>query len=280
MADRYATVDEVKAILKITDTDSDLLIDSLLDAAAELLHAIVGVDSFVLTEYVDEPVKGSNSNWLMVNNKPLVAITDITDEQDNDVTYTIKRYKNRQAYFDESFSSQYTYLVTYSAGYVVNDTIELLSNDDLNNKTISVRTLYAATAVYTLKTELTIPAVAGEILIGDDLAETLENIAAAIDGTTVDDEIITFGPDADVSTTMTDEQATLTVKTIPKTVKLVIAYLMGGLMSEENSNPSVQSYSIGQKSVTFRNSLEGNIAQRIINTWLVNLNKAQVYASK
>lgn len=282
MADRYATVDEVKAILKLTGTDNDLLIDSLLDAASELLHSLVGVDSFLLTQYTDEPVKGSGDFWLMVKNKPLVAITAISDDMDNDVTYTIRRYKNRQAYFESKFP-KLTYLVSYTAGYRVNDTLELILDDgdlaNLNNKTISVATLYAATATYTLKTTLTVPAVATEIEIGATAVETAANIAAVIDGATNDgDEIVTFGTDQDISTTILTADGTLTLKNIPKTIKVVVAYLLGGLMTDTNTNPGIQSYSIGQKSVTFRTSQEGSTAIQIIKSWLPNLQKASVFS--
>jgi hypothetical protein len=117
----YVTVTEVKDVLGITGTSQDAKIAMVTEGMESLLDNMLGVDSLNLTEYTDERVSGTNSNWLALRNHEITEVSTIkTFGYDSDVEVTgltVRRYEGRRAYFDYTFYADIDYLVTYTAGY-------------------------------------------------------------------------------------------------------------------------------------------------------------------
>lgn len=285
MTDLYTTVSEIKAILRISGSGEDFLLEQQNYAATDLLNAVLGVNTLKFKTHVDEPIMGRGYDFFNVSNYPIAAVQDnlVFKYEDGDELEGIEflRAGVRSIFIKQILSRDITYLCTYDAGYILYDTLELIDDSvdlaDLDGKTITVRTAYSSTT-YTLKATLTDPAVATEIEIGDDLEETAANIAAVITGSSNDgDAIVTFAADHFVTTNILSADATLTQKTVPNYIRNVIAFLVAGLKSEQMASPSVASYTLGSKTVTFRNSIEADFVNRVLADFLPTVG-AEIYS--
>ena len=66
--------------------------------------------------------------------------------------------------------------------------------------------------------------------------------------------------------------------TMPEDIKLAVAYIVGGMISEPSRRGGVSSYSLGSKTVSFRSQSEYSIVSGIINAYLSRFKAPQILA--
>ena len=270
MTDLYTTVSEIKAILKISGTAEDYLMEQQNYAATDLLNTILGVSTLKFGTHTDEVITGHGYNFFQTHHYPVAntqASFAIASEDGTDITgIEFLRGEQNVMHLKNNLVRDYKYLLTYDAGYTLYDTVTIDDNASITGA-ITVKTAYAAAVTRTIGVNVTV----GGTATLTAAAFVTAFIAAGINCTS-DGAVITFEADHFVTTTISSAKATLLQKTIPNFIRNVIAFLVAGLKSEQNGSPNVASYTIGSKSVTFRSGTEAAYVERVLADFLPGRN--------
>ena len=125
--DTIVTLPEMRQYLNITDSDDtsmDNELTSLLDECNDFIkREALGLENILNTTYTDEYYDGNGTPYLYIDNKPIVSVTSLTN--DNDVSYGTEN-TDFYVYGDEGYiqlsSSTFgrglhNVKVTYQAGW-------------------------------------------------------------------------------------------------------------------------------------------------------------------
>lgn len=273
MPERIVSNDEIKLFLGISGSSKDALVDALNDSMTEMLVDILGVADLGVHSVADERVEMVDAYKIHLEDFPVDIDETITVKNnlgDTQTGFTFskdpKRIRTIRPYSSENSSLPYPLhfdeiLISYTAGYILKDIIEVLSNTGLAEKTITVKAL-GVTTTYTFKATASEDT---EIEVGGDTDATAQNIQEKITGSTVSGSVVTLPLGYEVSLgTATTSHFTITSNNIPKALKLAIGYMVAGGLSEQEKTPNLQSYTIGDKSVTFRNEGESNYFKSVL----------------
>lgn len=267
---------EVKLLLGISGTTNDALVNVANRTATEKLMSIFGIDSFVEQTITDERVHLSDPEILYLRKFPIdtssislkdaiieQAITNVTFDQDPGA---LRAVRVKDASGLPTYLMEKEVLVTYTAGYSVKDTLQVVDYNALSDKTITVEVAGVET-VWTFKIS---GATGNQILAVTSDEITAGNIATALGGTVVGDLVtlplgtrITLG-------TATSAMLAITSATIPELLKHAVALIVGEIFSSKEQKGGVASYTLNNKTVNFKTRTKeyGDTLQLILDTWI------------
>lgn len=282
MNTRIITNTEIKALLGIGSA-SDVLVELWNDAATEIVCSLLGMADIAKHQVTDERVELLSGYELILNDYPVdettlvlkttfdhTAITGFSFKKDPQKRRTVRVYDSGGTMpmplpYECVFAS-------YMGGYTAQDTLEVLSLTDLADKTINVK-IAGVTTQWTLKAS---GATGNQINIGLTVAATATAIATALGGSAVG-AVVTLPLGSTVTLgTATAVQLDVTNSDVPAALKNAVALIAGGGIAEKEKSGDIVSYTIGGKSVTFRNQQEASAAQTVLNNWLSTYKKTKI----
>lgn len=285
MNTRILTNAEIKTLLGVGSA-SDVLVEMWNDAATEIVCSLLGISNIAKHQVTDERVEMLDPYEMILNEFPVDVAQAITLKTTFDHTtvtgYTFKKDPQKRRtvrLYDTSGNIPYglnydCIFVSYTAGYTNQDTLEVISITGLTDKTFTVK-IAGVTTTWTIKAS---GATGNQINIGIDAAATASAIATALGGTVVG-AVVTLPLGSTVSLgTATTSQFTITNADVPAALKNAIALIAGGGIAEKEKSGDIVSYTIGGKSVTFRNQQEASAVEMVLNTWLSTYKKTKILA--
>ena len=280
--DRIVTNDEIKLLLGISGSTNDAYIDVMNDLQTELLADILGIAEFGVHTVTDERVKVYREDALYLSDFPVdtsetITVDDVYHDEVTGITFrldpkSIRTLRIEDESGDPSTISLSEVFVSYTAGYLLKDTLEVLNDSALAGKTLKVKVLGVETT-YTFigsgspETD--------EILIGATEALTASAIATKISGT-VSSAVVTapLGMSFELGTATSSELA-ITSATLPKAFKQAVALMVGGALADREKIGGVSSYTLGSKTVSYRSESEAQLMKQIIPPYIKH--QSQIY---
>lgn len=286
MTTQIATNTEIKALLGISGTSKDAMITMWNSAATELLCDVLKVQDIATHTVTKEHVAISDKNYLVVQDFPVDtgetitlhdwnwnAITGFTFQRDSGALRRLQVLDTNSKPTGLAYSELFA---SYTAGYTIQDTVVVLDDSTLENKTIIVD----VAGTETTYTFVASGATATNIVIGADEAATASAIAAKFTGASVSTATVTFPVGYKIRLgTATTTELTVTNATIPQALKMCVAMIVGGFMSSATEKRGgVTSYSLGTKSVTFRDATDRDMFLMMIKTYLPSFGRVSINA--
>lgn len=276
MRTRIITTTEIKKILGITGSSNDAVIEIWNDTITDVLCQMLDVHDLAVHTVTNERVEISECDpyKMYLSDFPVDILENITlkDEYNNPITgFTFgldpKEIKTVRLYDESGKPRASLYdrmLVSYTAGYTVKDTLEVLSIADLAEKTITV-TIAGVTTTYTFKAS---GATENQINVGVNEAATASNIATVLGGA-VNGAVVTLPLGSSVTLgSATTAQFTIVNASIPPSLKMAVALMVGGTMADKDKVKGIQSYTIGTKTVTFRSGADFNTVNTVLSQYI------------
>lgn len=285
MKTRVITNAEIRKILGL-GSGQDALTDLWNDAATEIVCDWLGMYEIATHVVTEERAKVHCNYQLFLRDFPVdltvaptlkttfdrTSISGYTFRKDPNEKFTIRSYAT-----DGNIPLALPYdevLITYTAGWRVQDLITVLSNTDLVGKTITV-TVNGTSTTYTFVAS---GATALQIDVGATVALTAANIATKF-GTSAVGAAVTMPLGYRMALgTATTAQLTIVNPDLPMALKNVIALVAGGGIAEKSKAGAVSSYTIGGKSVTFRSDSEASAVEIAINSFIPHLKRTSVHS--
>lgn len=283
MLDLITSTAEIKAYLGLSGTSKDARIAMWNQNATNILASMLGLANFTVHTVTDEYIRITDPYHLVCNAFPVDTSSTITIKNSlkQAITgYAFEREPNQLRRLllttsegqPKSLYYEYVY-ATYTAGYTVQGTLEVVdgSNSDLNGKTF-ITTQYGVSTTWTFTTGANPDN--NEIEREDGNDTMAANIAEAIGGTSVGAVVtMPMGMTAELGT-VDSSDITITNATIPSELKMLVAMIVGGALSESNDRMGgVVSYSIGEKSVTFASPSDKALFQSMVAKYMPSLNR-------
>lgn len=280
---RITTNDEIKTLLGISGTSQDALIDRWNDIATEMLCELLSVDEVASHTVTDERVCVFDSEYLEVKEFPVDPDSTITMKDVNFQTLAStpsdwymdplhrRHLRGKQSDATPFYFMEDEVLLTYTAGYTIIDTLLVPTNpSDTQKFTVKIN-----------GTETEWEMVSGtpsgnQIQIGGTAADTAAAIATALGGTANTTTVTMPLGTAVVSTTITD--ASYTNATIPEALKSCVAFVVGGGVTAKDKVGGINSYTVGQKTVNFRDENEWSFVERSLKTYGSQYKKVRVHS--
>lgn len=260
----------LKLIAGISGTTNDVLVDFYNSSMTEMLAEILELDDFARHTVTRERTKVYDE-FLRLEQFPVVA-SSITIE--NDIFQVVTGYTfNTEDYKMLTLGSNglptvlpyEEVLASYTAGYIVQDTITPLVFGDLVGKTLSI--INRITGVSTTYTFVSGTPSTNQIQAVTSNAITAGNISTAVGGSLIS-STVTFPLDTNItSTTIVSANATVQTNDMPLNMKTAVALMVSGAMLEKQNIGSVSSFSIGSKTVNFRNKTDMRTFNDIVNQY-------------
>lgn len=281
---KIITTAEIKAILGISGTSEDALLEIWNESATDLLTNLLGVTSLTTHTITNERVQMADRGKLVLSEFPVQLSQTITvkDSLKNTISglYFSQDPGNKRTVNIED-SSGYPIeiyadeaLVSYTAGYTTQGTIVALSTTDLAEKTITA-TVAGVSTTYTFKAS---GATGNQINVGATVNDLATNIATKLGGTASTATVtLPLGTNVDLGTATT-AQLTITDATIPAMLKMAVALIAGGGLAEKNKKGGIASYTIGGKSVSFRSDSEAQTVSAIVTKYAAYFKKFSLNA--
>ena len=273
--DKIISNDEIKTILGISGTSQDALIEIWNTIATGMLLSTLNIENLTTHTITDEEVTLYNPEHIILEAFPVDTNEPITlkDGLKNEITgYTFELVSNvakrtLRVLNDSGIPSSLgdpawrgypnNIFVSYTAGYTVQDTLEVLSLTSLANTTITVTTLGVSTT-YTFKSVG--PYGDEDIPISIDTDSTATSIVSVIGGT-ASGSVVTLPLGSKVTLgTATAAQLTITNATMPEALKNAVAYMVGGGIAEKSKIGGRVEYTIGGKTVKFGGKTQAEAA--------------------
>lgn len=264
----------------------DAVVDLWNDAATEILCDLLYVYEIARHVVTEERAQVHSNYQIFLRDFPIDMDESIVIKTTFDRTvisgYTFRKEPNEKFTIhtygaDNNIPLALPYdevFISYTAGYRVQDVVEVLSNTNLAEKTISV-TLNGTTTTYTFKAA---GATGNQINVGATLAETATNIAEKF-GTSAVGAVVTMPLGYGLTLgTATIAQLDVTTRDLPGALKNILALIAAGGVAEKGKVGSVVSYTIGSKSVTFRNDAEATVVETALRTWIPGFKRAIIAA--
>ena len=276
MTTLITTKEEIKAYLGISGTSKDAMINLWNKTATEILAGMLKVQDLAVHTVTNELVRVYNPEYLMlrefiVSTSGSITIKDALLNEITGFTFDLDSNAKRRLFLkDTSGNPKSLYYpeiyATYTAGYTLQDTLEIVDNGALDTKTFTVSVAGVETT-YTLVSG--VPST-NEIQIGASAALTAAAIAAVFTGASSSSATVTMQKGATITLgTLTSAEATLTSATMPEALKVAVALIVGGAMTDATQKRGgVTSYTLGSKSVSFADTSSKNMFESIINEYL------------
>lgn len=281
MINRIITNVEIRKLLGIS-SGKEALIDMWNDIATEMVCNELGVQQLGLHIVTDDRIQVSRGSILYTNGFPAntatmvlkaaydaSAISGFTFKLDAGDIRTVRVYNA-----DGNIQALLPYdnvLATYEAGFITQDAAKIVNNPTDGEKfTVKIA---GTTTIYTFKTS----AVAStDVEIGANQTVTAANLATKLSGTSVGDTV-TLPLGSQIALISVDFADMVIVNAnVPLSLKSAIAFIVAGGISEKSKG--ISSYSIGGKSVTFRDNVEGDAVKSVLSAWLPQYKKINIRA--
>lgn len=279
---KIITNDEIKVILGISGTSSDALVEIWNNIATEILTSALETDNLLSHAVVNERVKLYSGETLIVEDFPVdisvtPTVTYLDGDSITDKTFSLDTNGSRRInVLDSSGDPSSIYgdevLVSYTAGYTAQETNTVLLYASLVGKTI---TAYVA-GTATTYTFVASGATTNQINANTDNDTTAANIATALSGSSSGAVVTLPLGTRIVLGTATSAMLTITAATIPEMLKSAVALVVGGGMAEREKKGGVVAYTLGSKSVTFKNDNDKSVFEKIIDIYLPNFRKTRI----
>ena len=284
MKTRIISNAEIKALLGISGSSKDAIVNMWNGIATETLCELLQVSEIARHTVTDERVKMIKSDSLVLREFPVDVSETITLKDSLNATITGFSFdmdpsdrRTVRLVDSNSYPKSLDYkevLASYTAGYTVQGTVEVLSIVDLANKTIAV----TVAGTETEWTFVASGASGNEINIGVDADATAVNIATALGGTS-SGAVVTLPLGTIVAlTTATAVQMTITDPDTPENLKMVVALMVGGGVVAPQKKGGVKRYQVGNKSVEFRDGNEAAMVRTIIEQYASTFKKVRIHA--
>jgi len=265
---KILTLDELKILNGGSETDARLRY--FLDIAHQQLLDLMEIKDFGVHTVTDERV-GIIKNSLYLNEYPVdkssVVLKKTFDAITVDTTaYTYRVENDNRLMIPEREFFRYTdYLVTYSAGWVTQDTLKINVNTGLVGKTIVTDYL----GVLTTYTFVTTGATALQINVGATATDTATNIASKIGGTSVGD-VVSFplGKEFDSTSTILSTDYTFTANTIPSNLKLALSLIVSGIVADKQKAGGIIEITVSKKTVKFATGQDAKMFDDLISKYI------------
>lgn len=267
---------------------SDAKLEVFNKSMTAILASALGVKQFDRWDILAEEVRLSNPEYIRLNSFPVVEDTisvyaDFFQKNEiTDFTFQADEHDFRKWHVLQSDGSQGNLgrkcvYVAYTSGFLLQGTITLNDND-VAAITLSVTT-GGVTTTYTFITSGTPGAT--EILIGADFDETMTNIATKIGGTG-GAGFVTMP----LGMTATASEVSATPKIVIENademldeLKLAVAYMVAGAITDKSQIEGVSAYKMGTKSVNFRDMAERNFTEEVIEKYASKYKRISILSS-
>lgn len=279
---KIITNDEIKVILGISGTSSDALVEIWNNIATEILTSALETENLLSHAVVNERVKLYSGETLIVEDFPVdisvtPTVTYLDGDSITDKTFSLDTNGSRRInVLDSSGDPSSIYgdevLVSYTAGYTAQETNTVLLYASLVGKTI---TAYVA-GTATTYTFVASGATTNQIVAATNNDTTAANIATALSGSSSGAVVTLPLGTRIVLGTATSAMLTITAATIPEMLKSAVALVVGGGMAEREKKGGVVAYTLGSKSVTFKNDNDKSVFEKIIDIYLPNFRKTRI----
>jgi hypothetical protein len=283
MSEKIMSNDEIKAFTGLSAADAKIEIFN--KSMTRVLADMLGLKQFSQHSIENEEVRISDGYYIRLRSFP-VDIESITlfenpqhDQEITGFTFRTDPYDFRKFFVLDEDGKQsnlcrnYVY-VTYDTGFILQGTIEITDND-IEAITLSI-TDSGVTTVYSFISSGT-PGDT-EILIGGDEDETMTNIATKI-GAVGQDGVVLMPLGMTAETSEVSETPKIVVVNPDEMLdelKLALAYMVAGAMSDKSQAEGIVAYRLGSKSVNFRDMTEKNFAEEVIKKYLSKYKRALI----
>lgn len=270
----------------LTGLTADAKMEILNTTMTRVLAELIGISTFEYGAIAFEEVKiGQSGTYLRLKAFPVDIDTIEIFEYDDHTTeitgYTYRADPSdfRKFYFLDADGKQtrlcrdYIYC-SYSAGYYLESVLQVLDNDlaalNLTVSDAGVSTIYTFIA----SGEPT----ATQILLGATAALTATAIATKFGGV-VDDDIVTFPFGVRVaSSEVTPTKLEIVNANVPDELKLALAYMVAGAVSDKSQIEGVSAYKLGTKSVNFRDTSQADYTKNIIDKYASKFKTVNIFS--
>lgn len=282
MTTKIVSNDEIKVILGITGTTQDAVIEIQNALATELLLGLLNIEQLTQHAVIDEEVRIDDARSFVVEDFPIDLSQTVTlkDSQKRvltqDLTFELKNKSRRTVRVLDTATSEPTVLhfcwlfVSYTAGYTIQETLEVLDFATLVGKKIDV---FVSGTLTTFTFVASSPST-NEIEASVSNNNTATNIATALSGV-ANAAVVTLplGTRTENNTT-TSAMITITPATIPQGLKHLVALFVGGAISVQSTQGAdVETLKIDDKAVKFRSESDRTTADQLLNTWIPHFRK-------
>lgn len=270
---KYTTVTEVKEILGISGSSEDSVLGRYIEAAQRQLNNFLSIRGMDRRTINDEPIESyPRQNFLYIQQVPFSRFVRIEDfdqvTQETPDTITIRHLDgefSRKLYFDASLNGfngwKLPLTITYIAGYAPFDQLDILDYTDLAGKTVTIDTGSGAqvlTEGVDFDAETSNEVTAQNIYTAIVANAGIDDSKFDFDGSlvrVVDEGVGDFSTNANVTA------ASIFTADMPEDIKLVVAYLVGGMRKMKQRLGGVQSFTLGSKTVSFINASGKDVRQ-------------------
>lgn len=285
MSEKIVSNDEIKLIAGIGGSDARIEIFNRV-MTANLADAL-SLKQFGRFEVQNELVKILNNSYFSLRSFPVVA-NSLTlyrgrfqkDEVQN-ILYQADDYDFRKFHLanpdgSQAYFAHCDYYASYTAGFLLNAELEVVDNDVVGI-TLSA-TINGVTTPYTFIAS-GVPE-DNEILKGVDADATMNNIATKLGGVGVDGKVqLPLG-----MTLASSEVSNFKIEfenpdEVLDELKLAVAYMVAGAISDKSQIEGVSSYRMGTKQVTFRDTAERDFTSQIIDKYIAKFKPFYLFAS-
>lgn len=281
--------DEIKLYTGLTATNAKL--DLFNTAMTELLALSLGINQFTKTEVSLEDVRIDNSEYITLRSFPIdLSTLSLFNPDDHTLeltgyTYRADPYNFRKVLILNDAGKPFNLLfdkvfATYEAGYTLTGTIEVAEIVELLNATLSVTILGVTTNYTFIEDGEEVEAGATEIIIGEDEAATAANIATKLSLIASNTVVyLSLGMSATITQALGEGQEyslTIINSDVPQDLKMAVAYLVAGSISDKLNIEGVSEYRLGSKSVRMRDMAEKNFIDEVVNKYTSRYKKINV----
>lgn len=279
---KIITNDEIKILLGMSGDSEDAVVQLWNKSATQTLLNLLQIAELVTHNVIDERVEVVDHSQLCLSDFPVdidetITIKNLLKQEVAGLSFLLDPKNKRTVNIVDSngVAQEITHcevFASYTAGYSVQGTVEVLTNNDLAEKTIKVYESGTPTT-YTFKAS---GATGNEINVGGDTDATAANIAAALGGSAAA-SVATLPLGTIVELVLaTTLQLTIIDPTIPEPLKMAVALIAGGGIAERQKKGGVNSYTIGSKTVSFRTDNEAEQVKQIVNKYAAFYRKVYI----
>lgn len=266
------TVDEIKLLTGISDSDAKVSMFNVM--MTNLLKSALGVSQFGVHSIALEKIRIDNCEYIRPREFPIdletleIMTTWTNTELLTNYTFRVDPHDFRKVWIlDESgVPSALPYdeiFANYDAGYTLQSTITVEDYSTLATKTLVI----SVEGVETTYTFVASGPSTNQIEASASNDNTATNIATALGGT-AEAAVVTLPVGARiVSGSALTSELSYTNYTIPEELRLAVAYMVAGAISDKSQIQGVQSYKIGTKQVNLRDTTEKNFVSEVIKKY-------------
>ena len=281
MSEVIATNYEIALYTGLTVSDAKL---TLFNASmTSLLAEVLGVSEFGVHSVALELVRVDNKEAIRLRSFPFdIESIELLGTYSNTelltgYTFRVDPYDIRRLWILDDGGIP-TYLnhdevyVNYDAGYILQDTLTVIDYAALVGKTIVV----TVAGVATTYTFVASGATGNQINAATSDAVTATNIATKFGTSAVGDSVtLPVGSTIAYGTAIVAE-LTFVNSNVPSDLKMAIAYLVAGAITDKTQIEGISSYKIGTKNVTLRDPSEKSFIDAVLDKYLIRYKKINV----